>query len=250
MSRKQYRCLNCGADYEPSCARCPYCGQENPDKAQEQYQAKITRLRTDRKNLQKLPGHISRKLGSRLFAVIIGLVLCVIVIGVLAGIATGIHKKQEVKRQRENIEQMEELLQAHDYEGLRELYDKVEDYYIVYHKYEEVVWVYNRLVWMEEFLELWEEDPTEDIWDLISALQYWQDLRELAQEYLGDSSRMANEEYLEELLQMAEQMAKERIPAEEALLDEIAAVDEEDYEKRTALYEAYAREIMSLGNGG
>ena len=142
MSRNLYKCLNCGAEYDPALIRCPYCGQENPEKAQEHYHKKITRLNTQRKNLKNLPGAISRKVGSKLFLVILGLVLLVIIAGIFAYVGTQEKQKQEIKTQKKNVQHMEELLREKDYEGLMEYSEEAGYAYLMYDKYDEVVDMY------------------------------------------------------------------------------------------------------------
>lgn len=250
MEQKMYRCLNCGAEYDPGLSRCPYCGQENPEKAQEHYQKKITRLSAERRNLKNLPGIISRKVGSKLLACILGLVLLAIVGGAIAGVVTSVHRKLETARQQRVLEQMEELLRAEDYPGLKELCDAQEHAYLIYDKYDEVTLVYTRSLWLLDALKTCEEDQQREedetfrMWNLAYAFERWNSLYEISQEYLNDESRRGNETYVQAILDQSRETMKSYLPVDDAFLDEIATMNESDYEKRMNRYEELALDML------
>lgn len=258
MSRNLYKCLNCGAEYDPALIRCPYCGQENPEKAQEHYHKKITRLNTERRNLKNLPGAISRKVGSKFFLVILGLVLLVIIAGIFAYVGAQEKQKQEIKTQKNNAQHMEELLREKDYEGLMKYSEEVGYAYLMYDKYDEVVDMYRRQTWLKEdlanYLEPYESEDEEflrkrKLEDLAFVLVQWNSLYRLGSEYTQDTARRGNEEYLQEILDESRELLKQQLGISEEDLDEIGETEADNYEERLAHCEEYAQRYLDLNDG-
>ena len=118
-----YKCPNCGAQLDPGTFTCPYCGYENTEKAREQEEEELSKLRQKhRLKLKALPGKMVNR-----YTLILGAALALLVLAAAGYVITrSIIKNLEAEKAYQEKEAMlshlEDLYQSGEYEKLKDEY--------------------------------------------------------------------------------------------------------------------------------
>ncbi len=122
-------CGSCGAEFEDTLPKCPYCGTMNYKGAEREYMEKLVDLREDLEDLKEVPKQEVKKevrrQGRSLWKLLAALLLAALLLA--AFLYWMAHRSQRDSREdylwkQENFPRMEELYEAGQYEELTEFY--------------------------------------------------------------------------------------------------------------------------------
>ena len=136
-------CNSCGASYEDSRLKCPYCNAENEIEAYIQHVDKINEYHEKEKWYRELPSLVRSNAGKVLLALFFILVISVIIIST---IGIQVQKKKDARELEKNekaVEQLEALYQAGDYDGIESYMQECTGFSYMLRKYDEVAWLNN-----------------------------------------------------------------------------------------------------------
>lgn len=226
------KCPNCGAEYDSQLLKCPYCEYENIEAAQENYREKIEELVEEREEIKNLPKKVAAKRTKIIFACV-AVFLVVIILG-LVGVEVyqKTSKKYQAKKEQENKEIMESYLANKDYATFYSFYQGLDYAYLVYNKYDEISTIYYWYECIESDFELQFKDYNKGnkeshiTWVALAMNEYGNMIRR-ADEYLNDNYRYGNEEHIQNICEMATARLKEMYRIDDAMIEEILAVEKE-----------------------
>ncbi|MCR5476266.1 MAG: hypothetical protein K6E92_01415 [Lachnospiraceae bacterium] len=103
---KMIACSTCGAEYDASLIRCPYCGTGHAPAEEDEYMGKLEGIRTD------LEGH--REDGSRRLKKGFGRMLCaaLVAVALIAALILGVLQLSGNREKEKARQQKEEFLQS------------------------------------------------------------------------------------------------------------------------------------------
>lgn len=144
-------CKSCGAKYDKTNLKCPYCNSENIALAKKIKKEMLASYDAEAKEMETtVPKQAVRKWTSHLIK-ILPVIIIIAVAATAAAIVWGrISADAEYREKKENLENMEALFAAKDWEALDEYYyDHDNIYGIEFEKYREITQAYS---WFEMFL--------------------------------------------------------------------------------------------------
>ncbi|MBS6396337.1 MAG: hypothetical protein KH452_04175 [Clostridiales bacterium] len=208
------QCPYCGYEYDDELTKCPFCATENTREAREQQRETIWSLQEEGKyirnnlpkqllkNANRTAAHMGRK-------ILAGILFVLLLFGV---IAVSIRTIKDLKREN-NIQQLEEYLQAMELDALVSCMDEIEEYDPSYEKYYEVDSSYRYLTYAQESLGWYYEsldDPysSEDTrtYYLATAIAYCVNAFQEADTALSDQLIQDNEAALEQILMQTQNL--------------------------------------------
>ena len=237
-------CPNCGAEYDDSLEKCPYCQAENEKAVKKRYEEALSGLKKREQNMGKvIPRQIKRIFRKRL----VFLFLIVIAAAALWLAGTGYinrwmdeqRGKDELEMEAQGLAELEKLYQAGEYDKLwdcMEKYEKGEYYFYSFEKYSQVYFVnayYEDVNRYEEGL-----DAGEGLYEgqLATALLSCSQVLARTEEQTKDSAVLGNEDVLtqfqENCLSFLERLNLTQEEKEEVLL---FASEEDSYDKAKEL---------------
>lgn len=227
-------CNNCGAEYNDHLLTCPYCGFENLELANRNYENTKNKLFNEKEKLKRLPSFISKKTLTILihlfFCFIILLIVAMIVIAFFSKIQNEHVKTNEVKM----VQHFEELLTNYEYEQLAIEVERVSYTYLTYDKYVEIVNIYKDYERLVNYVDMYYEynNKVNEICNKDMRISMMQRLCELSldsEEILNDNIRLANEEHIINIRQMGIDLFLSVFPVSDDLLEAIMNVEDDDF---------------------
>lgn len=216
-------CKNCGAEYQDTVLKCPYCGTENKAAAGRKkkeilraYDEEAQRLYQQAENFpQKAAKRITGKI-LRLLAVLAGVGLIVTVFVIFWA---KISAEWELKAQKKHLQTLEKLYQKQDYEELFDYLDEKDLYGRSYEKYSQVAWAMKYSEWMQEQLgnieEIQEDSTLTDSkkqefvsWREETMLYYASYVLDLCMDGIEDTVYLRNETVLSQFYEECVQTLK------------------------------------------
>lgn len=137
-------CINCGAEYEDSLVVCPYCGTENANAALYEHRGELDRIHERTEEVKKMKEKIAAQATRITGFVALGVVIFFLFI--LAGTYAAEYYRatHSLDIQNKELEEMELLYQAEDYETLYdEILESEYSYRAPYTKYYRVAMTYS-----------------------------------------------------------------------------------------------------------
>lgn len=126
---KKIICNSCGAEFEDTLPKCPYCGSLNYKGAEAEYLGKLEGMREDMQQLEKVPEReLKVKIKKKQKFVVKVLILLVVLAAAFAAVmfAARYTKPRDAKAdyqwQKENFPVLDRLYQEKDFEGLTQFY--------------------------------------------------------------------------------------------------------------------------------
>lgn len=126
---KKIICSSCGAEFEDTLPKCPYCGSLNYKGAEAEYLGKLESMREDMQQLEKVPEQeLKVKIKKKQKFVVKVLILLVVLAAAFAAVvfAARYTKPRDAKAdyqwQKENFPVLDRLYQEKDFEGLTQFY--------------------------------------------------------------------------------------------------------------------------------
>lgn len=148
------KCENCGAWYEETLRQCPYCGAENLELTEREYQGRIQDIEKKTRQLSSLPAQLVRLWGKRWGKVLLIAVMAVFVIGVVGAgvraVSGYIANVQAPARQQEHLEALDLLVEAEDYEGIWDYMSENDLFGGPYEEYSNIYFASYPLYYVEE----------------------------------------------------------------------------------------------------
>ena len=147
-------CPNCGAELTGGETQCPYCGWENPKRAEAEQKAVLNSISRKTAALLHLPERVCRVI-FRWLLILTGAALGVYLL-VLAGtgIATAVRQSTSYGNQQKNLEALETYYAAGDYKTMLEYLDKIPDGYSAsYGKYNTIGRIWRDMDLAENWLD-------------------------------------------------------------------------------------------------
>lgn len=226
-----YKCQNCGAEYEASLRTCPYCGTENAELAQKEYQEELARIDKKSGELPHLPRRIVNLWTGRMTRFLLITITAVLAAGILGAggkaVYTYFSNKAEPERQERYLRELDQYIEAHEYEALREYMRQKDLYGGVYDEYWDICSASYSLDYVEqcrEYLDrggLWRSTLG---WTLLEAAEGIQKINEKLE------SRVYVHGADEALISIREEL--------ESLLTEDLGLSEKELEDLFALYQS------------
>ena len=133
---KKIICSSCGAEFDDSLPKCPYCGSLNYKGAEAEYLGKLEGMRQDMQQLEQVPEQeLKEKLKKKQKFVVKILIIIAAVAAVFAVIMYRVRyvaprdAQADYLWEKENFPVLDRLYEARDYEGLADFYEQaiVED---------------------------------------------------------------------------------------------------------------------------
>lgn len=241
-------CTNCGAEYQENLHSCPYCGMQNDQVVKAQHADKIKELKNESARIKKLPQIIPRSAIKYLVIGALGLLIIFLIVLIFVFVGSKLKTNIEDNVEQKNIEAMEELLVAGDYQGFYEYYSEVDYAYAVYDKYEELdnlYYLYTRMWGDFDTIKEFGGKVSDEmlIEDFASAMNNLRKICNEADMLLNDSSRFGNEEYIETINEMGIDDFKTFMQVDDDVIDKIISVPME--EEQPELYEELAIKLFA-----
>ncbi len=133
---KKIVCSSCGAEFEDTLPKCPYCGSLNYKGAEAEYLGKLEGVRQDMQQLEQVPERElkeklkkKQKFVAKIFIVVAVLAALFAVIVFRVRYTEPRDAKEDYLWEKENFPILDRLYQEQDFEGLTEFYEQaiVED---------------------------------------------------------------------------------------------------------------------------
>ena len=133
---KKIICSSCGAEFDDTLSKCPYCGSLNYKGAEAEYLGKLEGMRQDMQQLEQVPEtELKKKIRKKKKFVFKILIIIAVLAAVLAAIVFRARyieprdAKEDYQWEKENFPILDHLYQEQDFEGLTEFYEQaiVED---------------------------------------------------------------------------------------------------------------------------
>lgn len=163
---KLIRCYNCGAGFEESKPRCPYCDAINEIGAEKQYMDKMGSLKEELKDLSQVPADAYKKEMLKTWkkiAVItaVFVVLSAVISGVLylntkmVENASQADIMEQLRWEQENFPELDKLYEKGDYDTIVELKNQAyeEGYHIWDWEHSDFIGIYEGYQWCLELRE-------------------------------------------------------------------------------------------------
>jgi len=144
-------CKSCGAKYDKTNLKCPYCNSENTALAKKIKKDMLASYDAEAKEMETtVPKQAVRKWTRHLVKILPAIIIIAIVATVGAIVWGRVSADAEYREKQENLENMEALFEAGDWEALDAYYyDHDNIYGIEFDKYREITQAYS---WFEMFL--------------------------------------------------------------------------------------------------
>jgi len=147
-------CKSCGAPFEDSSPVCPYCGWENAAVAEQQQQQQLQGIFARIANLLQLPQRTAerttrflKKAGRYILLVFAAALVLALAFSVLA-------PRFQLRKQQQNLQQLESYYTARDYDALYAMMDGLDDgYRAVYQKYDITAELYHSVLYLRQYAE-------------------------------------------------------------------------------------------------
>lgn len=177
-NRKKMICSSCGAEYEDSLAKCPYCDTINYKGAEKEYLNKLEDVREDMGELAYVPestvkaelkkqGHLVRKIVI-IVIIVIGLLFSVPYVLEFLADAGGPPEKEQFLWQTENYPKFDALYEAGEYDELVKVLNEelLGEYSIWDYEHRAFAFVYGDISSAKEAMEKIDsgENTSEDIY--------------------------------------------------------------------------------------
>ncbi len=205
-------CKSCGAKYDKTNLKCPYCNSENVALAKKIKRDILASYDAEAKEMETtVPKQAVNKWTRHLVKILPAIIIIAVVATVAAIVWGRVSADREYRQEQDNLEEMEALFQAQDWEALDQYYYDHDDIYgSKYEKYSEIVTAYS---WFEMFLDnieslegledvdFSEEDSKEELyWGWIDlALDNAGYVLATCKTYVDDNSFKGNEAQLEKI---------------------------------------------------
>lgn len=128
---KKIVCSSCGAEFDDTLPKCPYCGSLNYKGAEAEYLGKLEGMRQDMQQLGQVPEQeLKQKLKKKQKFVIRVFIVVAVLAAVLAAIVFRVRyveprdAKADYLWEKENFPVLDRLYQAKDFEGLADFYEQ------------------------------------------------------------------------------------------------------------------------------
>ena len=239
-------CPNCGAKYQEALSACPYCGEQNMQFVQEQFENQVQQLKKQSEEIRKLPRTIPQK-SAKYLAIGAGVLLLVfLLLLVVVFIGNQIREDRKEKQEQANISRMEEYLSNEDFAGLSAFYRDIPYAYAVYDKYREVCECYEQYAGMKRELDFYLEyrglvEQEMVLENLMNAMERLRILCADAKERMQDYKRLDNEQYIAAIKELGIATFRETLQVDEAMMEQVISNAEE--EKTSAFYRELAKQI-------
>ena len=147
-------CPNCGAELTGREGRCPYCGWEDPQKAEAEQKSALRAISRKTAELLHLPERVCRRV-LRWLMILAGAALgAYLLILAGTGIATAYRQNHSYENRQKNLEVLESYYTAGDYDAMLEYLEKIPDGYSAsYGKYTAIGGIRRDLDLTEEWLD-------------------------------------------------------------------------------------------------
>lgn len=144
-------CKSCGAKYDKTNLKCPYCNSENTALAKKIKKDILASYDAEAKEMETTVPKQAVKKWTRHLVKILPAIIIIAVAATVAAIVWGrVSADAEYREKQENLENMEALFEAGDWEALDAYYyDHDNIYGIEFDKYREITQAYS---WFEMFL--------------------------------------------------------------------------------------------------
>jgi len=156
-------CKSCGAPFEDSSPVCPYCGWENAAVAEQQQQQQLQGIFARIANLLQLPQRTAerttrflKKAGRYILLVFAAALVLALAFSVLA-------PRFQLRKQQQNLQQLESYYTARDYDALYAMMDGLDDgYRAVYQKYDITAELYHSVLYLRQYADLFAAGAVEE----------------------------------------------------------------------------------------
>lgn len=148
------KCANCGAQYEEQLRQCPYCGAENTELTEREYQGELDQLDRQTRELVHLPSYLvklwTRRWGKALILLLFAVLAAGIVTAGARAVGVYIANRGEPARQQKHLEMLDSYVEAEDYEAIWDYLNKHDLYGGVYSEYSDIYFAAYPLYYVEE----------------------------------------------------------------------------------------------------
>lgn len=203
ISEKKIICSSCGAEFEDTLPKCPYCGSLNYKGAEAEYLGKLEGVRQDMQQLEQVPEReLKEKLKKKQKFVIKIFIAAAVLAAVFAAIVFRVRyieprdAKADYLWEKENFPVLDRLYQEKDLEALMNFYEQAVEENRTIDRWEHSG-IFHRLMRCRdarEYLELEQSGKTLNEYQQALLLDDYWTMRGL--DYCGSSLTDADKEYI------------------------------------------------------
>lgn len=192
------KCTNCGAEYDDSALKCPYCQYENSELALQKYNDEVNHLYRERKQIKNLPGIVASRAGKKVMLITLGVIVAIVALIVATNVNSQRVKRRDDTFYYQQVEIMDQMMRDGEYDKLSEHFNSLDyhsDYYHKFYEIKQVYYQYERLVELAEYYNQYKSD----YW-IESSIQAICRAHSDVADFLNDEHRYNNNEHLKKIL--------------------------------------------------
>lgn len=145
-------CQSCGAEYENTSLRCPYCHSENETAAERLKQEILKSYDTEAESLKETVPKTAVRRWTRYLVMALGIMLALGVIGAAGAVIAGrVSAGLQYSKGQGHIEKLEAFCESKDLKALSDYIRENSLYGRSYEKYWQLAKVYESFAYMEEY---------------------------------------------------------------------------------------------------